>query len=102
MADHVRVGADGVQAQEPLAGHALDAGGEEVLGPREGVLHAPPLVVGQELVAPLAVELGVFDLGLAELLVVPHDVHQVHGAADAVFGEEHGQAVAVRASAACG
>ena len=90
MADHPRIGADGVEPQQPLLAHLGQALGEEVLGAGEGVGHVPPLPIDEELLQALPIPLGVFQPLGAELFEVAGGLGQVHAAADAVLETKTG------------
>jgi len=90
VADDRRVGANGVQPVEPVAGHLPLALEEEVVRPGEALGERPLVPVDHELVELVPVELGILDLGLPEPLVVPRRTDQIDGAAHTVLGDEHG------------
>ncbi len=89
MADDVRIGPDGIESHEPLPAHFCETQREVVFGAGKRVAHVPSLPVDHELVEPLAIPLGIFDMCNAKLLEMARRFGEINAASDAVFRDKH-------------
>ncbi len=95
MSDAVRICADRIDAQQPLAGHPRNALLEKVIRACEYLIQTISLPIGQELVPPAPIQLRILDIGFTNLFVPANRSHQIDRAADTALRDEQGQTVAL-------